>query len=263
MTVPVAGRTACRALASVRSVAARRLCGHRHDIARFAFAPHWLPCIRCPDLMSSDRLPHHRHLRIYAAVSVKRSKPTNDRIVRAKSSKAHHAAWSRRSETSRQPPPICNPLTQNVENIPAQREIIRMIATPFKPGHQPSPIRRNVREPIIRPELQQLERRPVNQRPTMPRHSAGLPLRTPTRLIHTALLPQHIQRRPQLGTRIRLHKRHASPAPQLTGLPPLTSRPINRVEAQQFLRRHRRQRRPTMPRHHGPTPQPEAQQACR
>ena len=75
--------------------------------------------------MSSDRLPHHRHLRIYAAVSVKRSKPTNDRIVRAKSSKAHHAAWSRRSETSRQPPPICNPLTQNVENIPAQREIAK------------------------------------------------------------------------------------------------------------------------------------------
>jgi hypothetical protein len=111
-----------------------------------------------PDLMSSDRLPRHRHLWIYTAVSVKRSKPTNGRIVRTKSSKAHDAAWSRRSETSRQPPPICNPLKQNVENIPTKREIIRVIPRPLKPGHQPSLLRRNVRQPIIRTELQQLSR---------------------------------------------------------------------------------------------------------
>src|SRR5215217_1571186 len=41
---------------------------------------------------------------------------------------------------------------------------------PLEPGHQPSPIRRNVREPIVRAELQQLERRPVNQWPTMHGH---------------------------------------------------------------------------------------------
>ena len=50
--------------------------------------------------------------------------------------------------------PIRDPLMQHVENIPAQTEIIRMRLRPLEPGHQPSPIRRNVREPIIRTELQ-------------------------------------------------------------------------------------------------------------
>jgi hypothetical protein len=39
MRVPVAGGIACRALAAVWSGAARRVCGHAPDIARFALAP--------------------------------------------------------------------------------------------------------------------------------------------------------------------------------------------------------------------------------
>ena len=66
MTVPVAGRTACRALASVRSAAARRLCGHAPNIARFAFAPHWLPASGVLTLCRRKRLPRRRLL---AAVS--------------------------------------------------------------------------------------------------------------------------------------------------------------------------------------------------
>jgi len=52
-------------------------------------------------------------------------------------------------------------------------------------------------------------------------------------------------------------------APQLTRLPPLLSRPLIRIERQQLRRRHHSQRRPTMPRHHDPIPQHEAQQAWR
>ena len=98
--------------------------------------------------------------------------------------KAHHATKSRWSKPSteygsrQQPPPIRDPLTQHVEHIPTKREIIRVIPRPLKPGLQPSLIRRNVpnsRQPIVRPEHHQLERRPINQRPTMHSHSGRPP----------------------------------------------------------------------------------------
>jgi hypothetical protein len=78
--------------------------------------------------------------------------------------KAHHATKSMVENLSteyasrQQPPPIRDPLTQHVEHITTKREIIRVIPRPLKPGHQPSLLRRNVRQPIIRTELQQLSR---------------------------------------------------------------------------------------------------------
>src|SRR5215217_7800142 len=120
-------------------------------------------------------------LRMYPAVSLKRSKRrtggtagrnphgrTTPHSREGRNLLAEYGSWQ-------QPPPIRDPLTQNVENIPTKREIIRVIPRPLKPGLQPSPIRRNVRQPIIRPKLQQLERRLVRWRTTMARHFSRPP----------------------------------------------------------------------------------------
>src|SRR5215207_9980309 len=80
------------------------------------------------------------------------------------------------SDSRTQPTLISSTSPQRVENIP-KTEIIRVIPGPFKPGHQPSPIRRNTiaTNPVVAAEHLQLERRPHNQRSTMPRHSAPPP----------------------------------------------------------------------------------------
>jgi hypothetical protein len=120
-------------------------------------------------------------LRMYLAVSLKRSKRrtggtagrnphgrTTPHSREGRNLIAEYGSWQ-------QPPPIRDPLTQHVEHIATQTEIIRMRTRPLKTGHQPSPIRRNVRQPIIRPKLQQLERRLVRWRTTMARHFSRPP----------------------------------------------------------------------------------------
>ena len=91
--------------------------------------------------------------------------------------KAHHARDGRNLSTDygsrQQPPPIRDPLTQHVEHITTKREIIRVIPRPTqtRPSTKPHTAKRpNSRQPIVRPELNQLERRPINQRPTMHSH---------------------------------------------------------------------------------------------
>src|SRR5215217_6812108 len=120
-------------------------------------------------------------LRMYPAVSLKRSKRrtggtagrnphgrTTPHSREGRNLLAEYGSWQ-------QPPPIRDPLTQHVEHIATQTEIILMRTRPLETGHQPSPIRRNVRQPIIRPKLQQLERRLVRWRTTMARHFSRPP----------------------------------------------------------------------------------------
>jgi hypothetical protein len=115
-------------------------------------------------------------LRMYLAVSLKCSKRrtggtagrnphgrTTPHSREGRNLLAEYGSWQ-------QPSPIRDPLTQDVEHIATQTEIIRMRTRPLKTGHQPSPIRPSVRQPIIRPKLQQLERRLVRSRTTMARH---------------------------------------------------------------------------------------------
>ena len=150
--------------------------------------------------------------------------------------------------------PIGGPLTQHVEHIPAQSEIIRMRLRPLKPGLMPPLQRRHtiVTSPVVAPEHQQLRRRALHQRAAMHSQSAGHTLRTPTRLTQTAFLPQHIQRGTQRRTRMRLDPLHASLAPQLQRLPPLSSRPFIRIERHQLWRRRHGQRRRPQRLHRAP-----------
>jgi hypothetical protein len=87
------------------------------------------------------------------------------RISRRSNPTAECGSWQ-------QPPPIRHPLTQHGQHIPTQTEIIRMRLGPLKPGFMPPLKRRHaiVTDPVVATEYEQLNRRPLNRRPTMPRH---------------------------------------------------------------------------------------------
>jgi hypothetical protein len=126
MTVPVAGRTACSALASVRSVAARRLCGHAPDIARFAFAPTGYPASGVLTLCRRKRLPHRRPL---AAVSSSfsqtldpakrqnRSGKNHRRYAEQDDGTAHNPSAEYKGSHSPQRPAVLLPQTKLIKTI--------------------------------------------------------------------------------------------------------------------------------------------------
>jgi hypothetical protein len=82
--------------------------------------------------------------------------------VKPQQPRRHKLHWSTMHSHLSQPPPKRSTGRKRIQHIATETGIIRVVAAPFKPGHQPSPVRRNIREPIVRPELQQLERRPLN-----------------------------------------------------------------------------------------------------
>ena len=131
------GRDCYRALASGWSVTAHRS-RHRKGSLFAALAA----SLKCPSLMSArEAAPTSTPADVSGSFS-RTLEIRSGKLVRAKSFKAHHAASrdgrnpSTEYASRQEAPPICSPLTKQVQNIATQTEIIRMRLRPLKPGHE-------------------------------------------------------------------------------------------------------------------------------